>query len=477
MEIYLLIAILILLVVIVLLLVLKPSTSKGIEKQDIDFIGIKLDALENVFRRDASIQREELQRAARESRDEQFGLFKSFQHTQQEDFKAFRNLLKEQNENAEGQLEKLSEMVESRLRDFNLLLKQEQGNLKEALKLAMDNFKLAFDERMKSFNELQRNKMDNLEIRQQQMVKETADKLEFIRNTVEEKLEKTLSERLGHSFETVGKQLVEVQRGLGEMQSIASEVGGLKKVLGNVKLRGGVGEVQLSILLEQMLAPSQYEANVKTKKGSSEPVEYAIKLPGRSGGDNDFVYMPIDAKFPKDVYEQVVNAYETGDPRQIDDALKNLSATIKRMAKSISDKYIDPPNTTDFAIMFLPFESIYAEVIRNTTLVDELQRDYRITVAGPTNLAAILNSLQMGFRSLAIQKRSSEVWKVLGEVKTEFEKFGGMLEKAQSHIRKGLNDLDDIQGVRTRAINRRLKDVESLPDSIEGGGVIKNIEE
>jgi len=475
MELYLLTAVIILLVVIILLLIFKPGSAQDSGKKELEFLRIKLDTLEAAIKRDASFQREEQQRTARENREELSVLFKNFQNDQQGQFKAFRELLKEQSEKADTQLLRLNESVENRLKDFNILLRQEQGNLKDALKTAMENFKSSFDAGMRSFNELQSSKMKNLEERQQEMIRQSAEKLESIRSTVEEKLEKTLSERLGHSFETVGKQLIEVQRGLGEMQSIASEVGGLKKVLSNVKLRGGVGEVQLSMLLEQMLAPGQYESNVKTKKGSNDPVEFAIKLPGRSDEESDFVYLPVDAKFPKDVYENLVNAYETGDPAKIEEASKFLTVCIKRMAKSISEKYIDPPYTTDFAIMFLPFESIYAEVIRNSNLVDELQRDYKVTVAGPTNLAAILNSLQMGFRSLAIQKRSSEVWKVLSEVKNEFEKFGGMLEKAQTHIRKGLNDLDDIQGVRTRAINRKLRDIDSMPSLIENKDISERL--
>jgi len=467
MEIYLLVAALILLLVLILLQFYKSDSNKNPVKKEIDYLTMKLEAIESGIKRDASLQREEYQRTAREGREELSELFRNFQHAQQQEFKVFREMLKEQEDNADRQLVRLGELVENRLKDFNFLLKQEQGNLKDSMKLAMDAFKSAFDERMKSFNELQSEKMQNLEERQQEMIRNTAEKLEFIRSTVEEKLEKTLSDRLGQSFETVGKQLIEVQKGLGEMQSIASEVGGLKKVLSNVKLRGGVGEVQLSMLLEQMLAPTQYAANVKTKKGSNDPVEFAIKLPGRSDEEGDFVYLPIDAKFPKDIYENLVAAYDSGDSSIIEEASRQLTNYIKRMARTISEKYIDPPNTTDFAIMFLPFESIYAEVIRNSSLVDELHRDYKITVAGPTNLAAILNSLQMGFRSLAIQKRSSEVWKVLGEVKAEFEKFGGLLERAQNHIRRGLNDLDDIQGVRTRAIKRKLRDVDSLPVSVE----------
>jgi DNA recombination protein RmuC len=334
---------------------------------------------------------------------------------------------------------------------------------RESLLNAFKTFQENFDAHIKTFNEVQRDKFSQMLTSQQTLIANTETKLENIRTTVEEKLEKTLSERLGQSFETVGKQLIEVQKGLGEMQTIATDVGGLKKVLSNVKLRGGVGEVQLALLLEQILAPSQYEANVKTKKGSSEPVEFAIKLPGRSDDENAFVYLPIDAKFPKDTYEHLLSAYETANPEEIEAATKNLETTIKKMAKDIRDKYLDPPNTTDFAILFLPFESIYAEVIRRTALIDQLRTEFKITVAGPTTLMAILNSLQMGFRTLALQKRSSEVWQVLATVKKEFENFGGLLEKAQKNIQTGLGQLDDVVGTRTRAIHRQLRNVESLP--------------
>jgi DNA recombination protein RmuC len=284
-----------------------------------------------------------------------------------------------------------------------------------------------------------------------------------MRETVEEKLQKTLNERLTQSFAMVGTQLESVQKGLGEMQTIASDVGGLKKVLSNVKLRGNVGEVQLAMLLEQILAPTQYEANVKTKVGSADPVEFAVKLPGRSEDESSVVYLPIDAKFPKDIYEQLLSAYDTSLPDEIEAASKNMESSIKKMAKDIRDKYIDPPNTTDFAILFLPFESIYAEVIRRSALVDQLRDEFKITVAGPTTLVAILNSLQMGFRTLALQKRSSEVWKVLGTVKKEFDAFGGLLDKAHKNIQTGLGLLDDISGKRTRAIQRQLRNVETIP--------------
>ncbi|MDD4108460.1 MAG: DNA recombination protein RmuC [Prolixibacteraceae bacterium] len=307
------------------------------------------------------------------------------------------------------------------------------------------------------------------------MREDNAKQLDEMRKTVDEKLQKTLNERLNQSFETVGRQLQAVQEGLGEMKNLASDVGGLKKVLGNVKMRGGIGEIQLSMLLEQILAPDQYEANVKTKAGSSDHVEFAIKLPGRDDSGNP-VWLPVDAKFPKDVYEQLQEAYEEGEQNKILNAQKNLESTIKKMAGDICDKYLDPPFTTDFGIMFLPFEGIYAEVVRKAALLEDLQRNYKIIVTGPTTLAAILNSLQMGFKTMAIQKRSSEVWQVLGAVKKEFENFGGMMEKAQNNIRTGLNQLDDVMGKRTRAIQRRLKGVEALSEK-EAKNILPEIAE
>ena len=357
----------------------------------------------------------------------------------------------------------INQTLDDKVKTLTTTLDNNNNLNRESLLNAFKTFQENFDAHIKTFNEVQRDKFSQMLTSQQTLIANTETKLENIRTTVEEKLEKTLSERLGQSFETVGKQLIEVQKGLGEMQTIATDVGGLKKVLSNVKLRGGVGDVQLALLLEQILAPSQYEANVKTKTGSSEPVELAMKLPGRSDDENAFVYLPIDAKFPKDTYEHLLSAYETANPEEIEAATKNLETTIKKMAKDIRDKYLDPPNTTDFAILFLPFESIYAEVIRRTALIDQLRTEFKITVAGPTTLMAILNSLQMGFRTLALQKRSSEVWQVLATVKKEFENFGGLLEKAQKNIQTGLGQLDDVVGTRTRAIHRQLRNVESLP--------------
>lgn len=348
--------------------------------------------------------------------------------------------------------------------DFKLNREESRGIAKEnrdELAASLNNFQVSFERGIASFNALQREKLAALNEQQQQLVANTEKRLEEIRVTVEEKLQKTLNERISQSFKMVNEQLENVQKGLGEMQTLAQDVGGLKRVLSNVKTRGNIGEIQLSMLLEQILAPEQYEANVKTKKGSDALVEFAVKLPGKDDG-LEFVYLPIDAKFPKDVYELLLDAYDTADPQQIESAGKVLETTIRKMAKDISDKYLAPPATTEFGIMFLPFEGIYAEVVRRSSLLEDLQRNYHVVVTGPTTLAAILNSLQMGFRTLAIQKYSGEVWKILGAVKKEFESMGGMLEKAKKHIETANGQIEHVLGVRTRAIQRRLKDVDTL---------------
>jgi DNA recombination protein RmuC len=259
----------------------------------------------------------------------------------------------------------------------------------------------------------------------------------------------------------VTKQLLVVQKGLGEMQTIASGVGDLKKVLTNVKTRGVLGEIQLGNILEEIMAPDQYETNVKTKMGSDALVEYAVKLPGRNPQDKS-VYLPIDAKFPQEDYVRLQSAYEAGDSVAVEVSLKALLQAVKKFAKDISTKYIDPPNTTDFGIMFLPVEGLFAEVVRQPDMIAFLQREYKIVVTGPTTLAAMLNSLQMGFKTLAIQKRSSEVWKVLAAVKKEFSTFGGVLEKAQKKINEANNEIENLVGTRTRMMQSKLKNVEQL---------------
>jgi DNA recombination protein RmuC len=309
-------------------------------------------------------------------------------------------------------------------------------------------------------------KFDELNTKQGELVNITEQKLEKMRETVDEKLQKTLETRLGQSFELVSKQLESVQKGLGEMQTLASDVGGLKRVLSNVKTRGVMGEIQLGNILEQIMAPEQYQANVKTKKTSGDFVEFAIKLPGRDIKDGH-VYLPIDAKFPQEAYHLLQIAYDEANPVKVEEATKTLATSIRKFAKDIRDKYLDPPFTTDFGIMFLPIEGLYAEVVRNTDLIEQLQREFKIIITGPTTLAAILNSLQMGFKTLAIQQRSSEVWQILGEVKTEFGKFGGILEKAQKKITEAGNEIDTLVGSRTRAIERKLRKVHVLPYAAE----------
>ena len=372
-------------------------------------------------------------------------------------------VLLKSNRKQTNQLETLlrQEMKDNR-EELSRNMRELRTELNQALSLSTQQMQTTLHRNLMTTNEMQREKFEAMNRQQDILVKSTEKRLDEMRIMVEEKLQKTLNERIGQSFELVRSQLENVQKGLGEMKNLAEDVGGLKKVLGNVKTRGTFGEIQLAALLEQMLSPEQYEANVKTRKNATEFVEFAIKLPGKDNG-RDVVYLPIDAKFPKDVYEQYMDAYEEGDTTRIESTSKQLEITIKRMAKDIHEKYVEPPFTTDFAIMFLPFESIYAEVIRRTSLVETLQKDFKIVVTGPTTLGAILNSLQMGFRTLAIQKRTSEVWSVLGAVKTEFGKFGGMLEKVQKNLQNAGDQLEEVMGKRTRAIERKLRQVEALP--------------
>ena len=288
--------------------------------------------------------------------------------------------------------------------------------------------------------------------------KDTNSQLDRIRNTVDEKLQKTLNSRLKQSFGAVAEQLESVQQGLGEMKNLATDVGGLKKVLSNVKRRGGLGEMQLEMLLENIFAPGQFSRNVITNPNTSDSVEFVVNLPGYDI-NREHVMLPIDAKYPMDIYEELLNAYDSADMDRVKKARKELRKTIKSMAKDISTKYIFPPRTTDFAYLYLPFEGIYAEVSRDADLIMELQNELKITVTGPSTLGAILHAFQMGFRTLAIEKRTSEVWETLVSVKKEFSKFSEIMGKAQKHIQTGLGKLDEVMGVRTRAIERNLKSI------------------
>jgi DNA recombination protein RmuC len=284
-----------------------------------------------------------------------------------------------------------------------------------------------------------------------------------MRRTVDEKLQKTLEEKMNQSFALVNERLEQVYKGLGEMQTLAVGVGDLKKVLSNVKTRGIVGEIQLGSILEEILAPDQYDTNVATKHNSREVVEFAVRLPAK---DDGFIYLPIDSKFPGDTYAALRDAYESGSKEAVDAAAKQLVNTIRREAKDIRDKYIDPPNTTDFAIMFLPFEGLYSEVV-NRGMVEILQRDYKVNIAGPSTMAAFLNSIQMGFKTLAVQKRSAEVWKLLGSVKKEFETFNSVLLATQQRLDQANKELDKLVGVRTRMIAKKLSAVETDSTPIE----------
>ncbi len=322
------------------------------------------------------------------------------------------------------------------------------------------------EERLQKLTKTNEDKFEKLQDKVSKQLTEIQEKnekkLEEMRVTVDEKLHATLEKRLGESFKIVSDRLELVHKGLGEMQTLATGVGDLKKVLANVKDRGTWGEIQLGNLIEQVLTKEQYEKNVKTKKGSNALVEFAIKLPGKGKLKEDIVWLPIDAKFPLEDYQRLVSARESADIPLIEESIKKLERSIKDAAKDISTKYLDPPNTTDFAFMFLPIESLYAEVLRIPGLFDTIQREYKVTIAGPTNFMAVLNSLQMGFQTLAIEKRSSEVWKLLSVVKTEFSKFGDILENTQKKLDLASKSIGDATR-KTRTIERKLRNVHELP--------------
>ncbi len=351
----------------------------------------------------------------------------------------------------------VADMEEKRWRDFSESTRQTISTLRKTV-TDMSN---SLDQR---FATLQKTNEEQLYLMRETVEKKITDmqqsnekKLDEMRATVDEKLQKTLEERISKSFELVSKRLEEVYKSLGEMQKLSNGVDDLKRVLGNVKTRGILGEVQLGAILEDILHPDQYDTNVITKKGSKDRVEFAVKLPGEQ---DHVVYLPIDAKFPLDAYQSLLDAYDTADQVQVEAAAKVLTSRIKTFAKDIKNKYIDVPHTTEFAILFLPTEGLYAEVVRRG-MVEQLQKE-KINIAGPTTMAALLNSLQMGFQTLAIQKRSGEVWSVLEGVKQEFSKFGDVLEKTQNRMRQASDELDRLVGTRTNAINRRLKNVALL---------------
>jgi DNA recombination protein RmuC len=318
------------------------------------------------------------------------------------------------------------------------------------------NFTALLDGKIRSMQEMVDKKFVDL-------IADNSAKLEKMRETVDEKLHNTLETRLGQSFKLVSERLELVQKGLGEMQNLATGVGDLKRVLSNVKTRGVLGEYQLGAILEQILSPSQYARNVKTKAGSGDNVEFAVKIPSKEDSAK-IIWLPVDAKFPTEDYERLNAAYDAGSAEEIELFKKELEKKIKLFAKDIKTKYVDPPNTTDFALMFLPFEGLYAEVLRIPGLLESIQRDFKVSITGPTTISAFLNTLQMGFRSLAVEKRTSEIWELLGAVRTEFARFGEVLEKTKQKLDQASKEIDNA-GVRSRAIERRLKDVQTLPET------------
>ena len=401
----------------------KPNIDTSKQDNAIASLQQQLEKLERTLREEANNNRKEQFETSRASREE------------------IAIVLKNTNDSLIKQLATLSEM--------------NKGHSETLLKQLTQMIQLN-EQKLEQVRETVENKLRNMQ-------KDNEQKLEQMRATVDEKLHATLEKRLGDSFKIVSERLEQVHQGLGEMKTLASGVSDLKKVLTNVKTRGTWGEVQLGSLLEQIFAPEQYEKNVETKFGSGERVEFAIKLPGRNNEDRP-CYIPIDAKFPQEDYQRLVDAAETGDTISLDSAAKALENRIKLEAKTIKDKYIDPPHTTDFALMFLPTEGLYAEILKNGALIDQIQREYRVVITGPTTLAAILNSLQMGFRTLAIEKRSSEVWKILGSVKTEFGKFGDLLDKTKKKLDEASNTIDDAAR-KSRTIERKLSGVSDLAEN------------
>ena len=353
-------------------------------------------------------------------------------------------------------------MVQSSVKNMGDMLSQAQRASMELQSRRLSELNKQFARTSMDIEQRLENIRISMEKKVSNMTEENNRQLAEMRNTVDEKLQKTLEERIGRSFRQVSESLQQVTRGLGEMQNLAAGVGDLKKVLSNVKTRGIVGEIQLGAILQQILSPEQYEENIAVK-GGSERVEYAVKFPGE--GDRP-VYLPIDSKFPGDAYLNLQDAYDTGDRQLIKIATDNLRNAVIKAAKDIRSKYIQPPQTTEFAILFLPFEGLYAEVLR-LGIVESLQRDYRINIAGPTTMAAMLNSFQMGFKSIALQRRSGEVWDTLAKVRTEFEKFGNVLVKTQTKMEQAQKDLETLVGVRTRGIQRALKNVSVLGEETE----------
>ena len=412
--------------------------------------------------------RNEIARTAQASRSEFGGGFAQVQQALASHLTSIATVQNNQIDGFAQQLVKLTETNAQQLEAVRQSLQQQAQQARDEQGAALRHFGNVLAQQLTQLTEANDRRFAEVRATLEQRLKDieanNAAKLEEMRRTVDEKLHATLEQRLGESFKLVSDRLEQVHRGLGEMQTLAAGVGDLKKVLTNVKTRGTWGEVQLEALLDQILTPDQYAKNVATVPKSSERVEFAIRLPGRGDGDgkSEPVWLPVDAKFPREDYERLIDAQERADVAAIDEAGRALEARIKAEARTIAEKYVAPPHTTDFALLFLPTEGLYEEILRRPGLTDLLQRDFRVTVAGPTTLTALLNSLQMGFRTLAIERRSSEVWQVLGAVKTEFGKFGDVLARTKTQLETVTRSIEAAE-VRTRAMNRKLRDVEALP--------------
>ncbi len=426
---------LLVLVVFMILLIVRASSQRGFLEGWLESLEKNQEREERLIREELSLSREEAARHALGGRDELRDSLKSFGDSVLSRSTEIAHLQKDQLDTFARQLSVLTRTNEEKL----------------------DHLRESVEGRLKGLQE------------------ENSRKLDQMRAIVDEKLHETLEKRLGESFKFVSERLELVHKGLGEMQTLATGVGDLKRVLTNVKTRGTWGEIQLGSILAELLTERQYEKNVATRKGSSERVEFAVKFPGRDERNGSEVWLPIDAKFPQEDYERLLLAQEAADAQGAEEAGKQLEMRIKASAKQIRDKYIDPPNTTDFAIMFLPIEGLYAEVMRRPGLFDNLLREFRITIAGPSTMSAFLNSLQMGFRTLAIEKRSSEVWALLGAVKTEFGKFGAILERTQKQLQAASNTIDSAAR-KTRTIERKLKKVEDMP-STDAAKLIGGVED
>lgn len=401
--------------------------------------------LESIFKEDCSQNREEFSRNAGDHRKELRDTLEQFQRQMNDAAKASR-------EEHKASLKEFGETLSKSIKEFN----QELKTGFEALSKKLEEIGKANETRLKAVTDTLDRKLTDLQ-------EQNTKKLDEMRATVDEKLQKTLNERLAESFKQVSENLEAVNRGLGEMKNLATGVGDLKKVLSNVKTRGSLGEIQLGNILEQILSPYQYEKNVMTKQNSREQVEFAIKLPGKDSTGSP-VWLPIDSKFPSDPYERLIAAYDTGQTDLVKTASKELEIAVKKSAKDIRDKYLDPPGTTDFGILFFPIEGLYAEVVRQPALIESLHRDFRVVITGPTTLAALLNSLQMGFQTLTFEKRSQEIREILGAVKKEFSNFGKVLGDVQKKLHGASDDLEHLVGTRTRKIQGKLRSVEELPE-------------